>query len=154
MRAPALAAQLVAAAVVGGGAVLGWHLKRGKRPHEPPAAANRDVNLDIGEIVHVDAWNADGTASCKYRGANWTAVPGRRAPSASRARTACAKSSATGWSSNKSEQNRRKKLMEIALVLFVIAVIFVVRAIKVVPQQNAWVVERLGKYHGDAHARA
>ena len=37
--------------------------------------------------------------------------------------------------------------MEIALVLFVIAVIFVVRAIKVVPQQNAWVVERLGKYH-------
>src|SRR5512132_2505888 len=37
--------------------------------------------------------------------------------------------------------------MEIALVLFVIAVIFVVRAIKVVPQQHAWVVERLGKYH-------
>lgn len=38
--------------------------------------------------------------------------------------------------------------MEIAVVLFVIAVIFVVRAVKVVPQQNAWVVERLGKYHG------
>jgi regulator of protease activity HflC (stomatin/prohibitin superfamily) len=37
--------------------------------------------------------------------------------------------------------------MEIAVVLFVIAVIFVVRAVKVVPQQNAWVVERLGKYH-------
>ena len=37
--------------------------------------------------------------------------------------------------------------MEIALVLFVVAVIFVVRAIKVVPQQHAWVVERLGKYH-------
>ena len=38
--------------------------------------------------------------------------------------------------------------MEIALILFVIAVIFIVRSIKVVPQQNAWVVERLGKYHG------
>ena len=38
--------------------------------------------------------------------------------------------------------------MEIALVLFVVAVIFVVRAVKVVPQQHAWVVERLGKYHG------
>ena len=38
--------------------------------------------------------------------------------------------------------------MEIALVLFVIAVIFVVRSVKVVPQQHAWVVERLGKYHG------
>ena len=37
--------------------------------------------------------------------------------------------------------------MEIALVLFVIAAIFVIRSIKVVPQQNAWVVERLGKYH-------
>jgi regulator of protease activity HflC (stomatin/prohibitin superfamily) len=38
--------------------------------------------------------------------------------------------------------------MEIALILFVVAVIFIVRSIKVVPQQNAWVVERLGKYHG------
>jgi regulator of protease activity HflC (stomatin/prohibitin superfamily) len=37
--------------------------------------------------------------------------------------------------------------MEIALVLFVVAAIFVVRSIKVVPQQHAWVVERLGKYH-------
>jgi regulator of protease activity HflC (stomatin/prohibitin superfamily) len=37
--------------------------------------------------------------------------------------------------------------MTLALVLFIIAVIFVVRSIKVVPQQNAWVVERLGKYH-------
>ena len=37
--------------------------------------------------------------------------------------------------------------MEIAIVLFVIAIIFVARAVKVVPQQNAWVVERLGKYH-------
>jgi regulator of protease activity HflC (stomatin/prohibitin superfamily) len=37
--------------------------------------------------------------------------------------------------------------MTVAIVIFVIAVIFVVRAVKVVPQQNAWVVERLGKYH-------
>jgi regulator of protease activity HflC (stomatin/prohibitin superfamily) len=37
--------------------------------------------------------------------------------------------------------------LAIPLILFVIAAIFVVRAIKVVPQQNAWVVERLGKYH-------
>lgn len=36
--------------------------------------------------------------------------------------------------------------MEIALVLGVIAVIFIVRTFKIVPQQNAWVVERLGKY--------
>jgi regulator of protease activity HflC (stomatin/prohibitin superfamily) len=37
--------------------------------------------------------------------------------------------------------------MEIALILLVVAAIFVARSIKVVPQQNAWVVERLGKYH-------
>lgn len=37
--------------------------------------------------------------------------------------------------------------MEIAIILFVIAVIFITRSVKVVPQQNAWVVERLGKYH-------
>jgi regulator of protease activity HflC (stomatin/prohibitin superfamily) len=37
--------------------------------------------------------------------------------------------------------------MEIVLVLLVIAAVFVARSIKVVPQQNAWVVERLGKYH-------
>ena len=37
--------------------------------------------------------------------------------------------------------------MEIALVLLIIAVVFVVQSLKVVPQQNAWVVERLGKYH-------
>jgi len=38
--------------------------------------------------------------------------------------------------------------MEIAaLVVLVIVVIFIARTIKVVPQQSAWVVERLGKYH-------
>ena len=37
--------------------------------------------------------------------------------------------------------------MEIAFLLFVIAAVFIVRAVKVVPQQNAWVVERLDKYH-------
>src|SRR5512134_3251869 len=36
----------------------------------------------------------------------------------------------------------------IALVFLVIAAIFVIRSIKVVPQQSAWVLERLGKYHG------
>ncbi len=36
--------------------------------------------------------------------------------------------------------------MEVALVLLIASAIFIVRAIKVVPQQSAWVVERLGKY--------
>ena len=37
--------------------------------------------------------------------------------------------------------------MELAVLLFVIAVIFITRSVKVVPQQSAWVVERLGKYN-------
>lgn len=35
----------------------------------------------------------------------------------------------------------------VALIIFVVALVFVFKAINVVPQQNAWVVERLGKYH-------
>ena len=67
--------QLVVAAIVGGGAVVGWHFVRQRRPQEPPAEANRDVNLDIGETVQVTRWNPDGTTTLKYRGAQWTAVP-------------------------------------------------------------------------------
>ena len=35
----------------------------------------------------------------------------------------------------------------IAIIVLVAAAIFVVRSLKVVPQQHAWVVERLGKFH-------
>jgi regulator of protease activity HflC (stomatin/prohibitin superfamily) len=35
----------------------------------------------------------------------------------------------------------------VALVIFIIAAVFVIKTINVVPQQHAWVVERLGKYH-------
>jgi regulator of protease activity HflC (stomatin/prohibitin superfamily) len=35
----------------------------------------------------------------------------------------------------------------VAAVVLVLAVVFVVQCLKVVPQQHAWIVERLGKYH-------
>ena len=35
----------------------------------------------------------------------------------------------------------------VALVIFLVALVFVFKTINVVPQQHAWVVERLGKYH-------
>jgi regulator of protease activity HflC (stomatin/prohibitin superfamily) len=38
--------------------------------------------------------------------------------------------------------------MEFGILVLVIAVVFITRAVKVVPQQHAWVVERLGKYSG------
>ena len=35
----------------------------------------------------------------------------------------------------------------VALIFFLVAIVFVFKTINVVPQQHAWVVERLGKYH-------
>ena len=67
-----MTAQLVIAAVIGGGAVMAWHLLRGKKMVGKNAEFNSDVNMDIGQTVHVDAWQADGTANIKYRGASWT----------------------------------------------------------------------------------
>ena len=66
-------AQIVTAALAGGAATGLWHLKRARHPKSAPVAENRDVNLDIGEQVQVDAWNADGTARVQYRGTQWTA---------------------------------------------------------------------------------
>lgn len=37
--------------------------------------------------------------------------------------------------------------MEIALFILFVALVFVFKAVKVVPQQHSWVVERLGKFH-------
>ena len=65
---------MIVAAVIGVGAVLVWYAIQRKRPPAPPTEANRDVNLDIGETVQVDAWNPDGTATVRYRGAQWTVI--------------------------------------------------------------------------------
>jgi len=65
-------AQFVLAATVGGGAVVAWRVWRRRHPTPEPAASNRDVYLDIGSRVHVEQWNADGTARVQYRGTAWT----------------------------------------------------------------------------------
>jgi membrane protein implicated in regulation of membrane protease activity len=75
--------QLVAAALVGGGATAAWHFMRARAPRSAPAASNRDVSLDIGQTVQVDAWNAEGEARVQYRGAAWSVyfnAPGVPAP--------------------------------------------------------------------------
>ncbi len=69
----ALSGQLVAAAVVGGGATALWHYRRARAPRSAPAASNRDVNLDIGQTVRVDAWAEGGKSRVQYRGAAWSA---------------------------------------------------------------------------------
>lgn len=65
--------QWVSAAVVGGGSVLLWRRFKNLRPAVARATANHDVNLDIGETVHVQHWADDGTCSVKHRGALWGA---------------------------------------------------------------------------------
>ncbi len=69
-----LTAQIITAAVIGGGAVVAWHLKTGGRAKGKPVQSNPDAHIDIGEPVQIDRWNPDGTATVKYRGASWTAV--------------------------------------------------------------------------------
>lgn len=77
--------QLVVAAVFGGGSVIVWHYYKRGTPPEPPANANDNVNMDVGQHIQVDDWGPDLSSSVKYRGAMWTvalhtgevATPGR-----------------------------------------------------------------------------
>ena len=73
--------QLTLSALVGGVAAALGYLVRRRRPGQPPARAERSVNLDVGEVVQVEHWQADGTALIRYRGAPWTAMlrPGAEA---------------------------------------------------------------------------
>jgi membrane protein implicated in regulation of membrane protease activity len=73
--------QMVTGAIVGAGATAAWWAWRHRRGVAEDALPqqNRDVNLDIGERVHVAAWSAEGTAQVRYRGSGWTA---RLAPGA------------------------------------------------------------------------
>ena len=64
--------QLTVAALVGAASTAGWHYRRASAPRSAPVESNRDVNLDIGQTLHVEAWNADGTARVNYRGAAWS----------------------------------------------------------------------------------
>ena len=65
--------QMLTAALVGGAAIVAWHRYRGQAHKPAPAASNPDVNLDIGQVVHVDSWSAEGLAQVQYRGAAWQA---------------------------------------------------------------------------------
>jgi hypothetical protein len=120
-------------------------------------AQNRDVNLDIGERVR---WRSG------HRRHGPRAVPrreldrallgqGEPAPGAyvirqvegSRAEGQLARLSATNQDQHKPlEGTRRKPWKSRTGAAGRRRHLFVVRTIKIVPQQHAWVVERLGKY--------
>jgi membrane protein implicated in regulation of membrane protease activity len=69
-----LAAQFVLAALLGSAAVVAWYWVKKRGPGEPSVRSLRSVNLDVGEVIHVEQWAADGTTSVRYRGAQWTVI--------------------------------------------------------------------------------
>ncbi|MDO5693555.1 MAG: NfeD family protein [Pseudomonadota bacterium] len=69
-----LQVQLAVTTVVSAVTVVLCYVVRRRQPDQPSARAERSVNLDVGETIHIDGWNADGTASVRYRGAQWTAI--------------------------------------------------------------------------------
>ncbi|MBA4263776.1 MAG: hypothetical protein C0453_01725 [Comamonadaceae bacterium] len=68
------AMQLVIAALVGSAAVFACYLFKRRKPADPSVRSMRSVNLDIGEVLQIDEWRSDGTASVQYRGAQWTVI--------------------------------------------------------------------------------
>lgn len=70
-----VALQLVIAGVVGVVATYALRRSRWGKDERPDAASDPNVNLDIGQVLVVDAWSGvDGevrTARAMYRGALW-----------------------------------------------------------------------------------
>ena len=64
-----VAVQLLLAAVIG---VAATTLLRRRRPRRTKPSHDPNINLDIGQTLHVSHWHANhGTARVTYRGAPW-----------------------------------------------------------------------------------
>ncbi len=70
-----LVLQLVIGAAIGlAGTLILRRSRWGRRNAHKEASTNPDMVLDIGQEVHVSAWQK-GAARVSYRGASWNAVP-------------------------------------------------------------------------------
>jgi len=67
--------QILIAAIIGSALVLAWwRVRKTRRGTALAPEADPELNLDIGQTVTVEAWEADGTAHVMHRGARWTAM--------------------------------------------------------------------------------
>jgi membrane protein implicated in regulation of membrane protease activity len=64
--------QFAAAAVVCVAGTAWARRARAGAPRPAPAGQNADVIADIGQRVHVRAWDVDGPTRVQYRGTQWT----------------------------------------------------------------------------------
>ncbi|MDE1947904.1 MAG: NfeD family protein, partial [Burkholderiales bacterium] len=64
--------QIATGAVVGAAATALLRWRRGRAARPAPADSNRDVNLDIGQVVEVTHWDEAHSARVNYRGAGWS----------------------------------------------------------------------------------
>ena len=128
-----------------------WRLARATPPPQP--------SLDVGQAVRVRTWNADGTARVAYRGSTWDAelaAPGHaaRRDDVHRRharldvlvlsdRQPASHESRGNWRHSPCGSARRcSRSRSSSSPLIVIA-----QAIRVVPQQHALVIERLGRFY-------
>lgn len=64
-------AQLLIAGLVSSAATLGWYARRAKSEQTTPSA-DKNMQMDIGGVLEVRAWDATGSARVMYRGAAWS----------------------------------------------------------------------------------
>lgn len=67
------AIQLLVAAGIAAAGCLAVQRQRAKAPKQAESQRNANVQIDLGNVVTVDAWQLDGTTQVQYRGAQWSA---------------------------------------------------------------------------------
>ncbi|KAG0163654.1 Stomatin-like protein 2, mitochondrial [Apophysomyces sp. BC1015] len=136
------AAQLVLAALVALAAVAVLRRSRyGSRQRRGAKDATRDADvlLDIGQTVRVEHWE-DGPRRKRAR-ALVCDLPGAGQPAYRR------RAAVRPFFLHCLTGHYFMDLSIIALVLFIVVVVIATQCVKITPQQHAWVLERLGRYH-------
>ena len=63
--------QLLVASVLAAVGCFAVQRMRARLPKQAESQRNENVQIDLGNVVTVNAWAADGSAHVQYRGASW-----------------------------------------------------------------------------------